>query len=70
MPEKSRVSAISLLPLMVAITLFAYTGIGQATPEVHYGAPVNMGNGNMRTYPAFDTAGLPMELGVLPPAAG
>jgi len=29
-----------------------------------------MGNGNMRTYPAFDTAGLPMELGVLPPAAG
>ena len=55
----------SLLLSLVAIALSVYADPGQASTEIHYGAPVNMGRGTIRTYVAFDGAGSPMELGIL-----
>jgi hypothetical protein len=65
MPKSLRVSAILLLSWTVAVTLSVYAGLAQATTEIRYGEPVNMGEGTLRTYLAFDAAGLPMELGIL-----
>lgn len=65
MHTKISVSVRSLLSWTFAITLCAYAGIGRAAPQVHYGAPISMGDGTIRTYLAIDAAGLPMELGIL-----
>lgn len=61
----SKASVISLLLSLAATALCVYPDSGRASTDIHYGAPVNMGQGTIRTYLAFDGAGLPMELGIL-----
>jgi hypothetical protein len=58
-------SALTLLLSAAAVALTVYPIIGRADSNIHYGAPVDMGHGTVRTYLAFDAAGKPMELGVL-----
>jgi hypothetical protein len=50
---------------MISVTLPVHAGSTRTANAVHYGMPVKMGNGDIRTYVAFDAAGLPVELGVL-----
>lgn len=62
---KSKRSLFSLLVPVAALALSVYQNHAQAGAEVHYGEPVHVGNGTVRTYLALDSAGSPMELGVL-----
>lgn len=55
----------SALSLLIAAASFINPADAAAESNVHYGAPVGMGNGTVRTYLAFDQGGKPMELGVL-----
>ena len=50
---------------LAAIALCFYPASGQASTEIYYGAPVELGEGTIRTYLALDASGSPMELGVL-----
>jgi hypothetical protein len=45
--------------------LSVYPSSGQGSTGIHYGTPVDMGRGTVRTYLAFDADGKPMELGIL-----
>jgi hypothetical protein len=65
MRVKSNDSVFSWLLAVAALALPVYPGAGQADTGIHYGEPVEIGNGMMRTYLAFDAAGLPVELGIL-----
>jgi hypothetical protein len=61
---KSNYSTLALLSAAL-IALSVYPSAGRADSNIHYGAPVEIGNGTVRTYLAFDAAGKPMELGIL-----
>jgi hypothetical protein len=52
------------LPL-AAFILSLYAGAVQARVDLHYGTPVDMGNGTIRTYIAFNAADAPIEIGIL-----
>lgn len=65
MPSSSNLSVIALLLSMVSVTWPVHAGSEPGSERIHYGEPVNVGNGSARTYLAFDAAGTPMELGVL-----
>jgi hypothetical protein len=50
---KSSHSVFSLLLSVLALAVWAYPGPGLGSTKVHYGEPVNMGNGTIRTYLAL-----------------
>lgn len=54
-----------LLLIAAAIALLSHPMVGRAADGVHYGTPVRVGDGTMRTYFGVDAAGVPVELGIL-----
>lgn len=57
--------AIALLLSASGVALCVYPATGRASSDIHYGAPVAVGHGTMRSYLALDAAGEPIELGIL-----